>query len=143
MLVLGVLSFIQCLILLIIVDQYVGLPGNKLMLFISLFMCSLGGTSLGLLLSSVVGNEDKAVALVPLLIIPQILFSEILIPSDLHQGITVWIEKMMLVKWGYESMKQITGSTINYGIITQDICILLLFTIAFLIISIASMKISE
>ena len=143
MFVLGVLSFIQCLILLIIVDQYVGLPGNKLMLFISLFMCSLGGTSLGLLLSSVVGNEDKAVALVPLLIIPQILFSEILIPSDLHQGITILIEKMMLVKWGFESMKQITAATINYGIIVQDICILLLFTMAFLIISIISMKISE
>ena len=142
-LVLGVLSFIQCLILMIIVDQYIGLSGNKLLLFVSLFMCSLAGTALGLLLSSLVGNEDKAVALVPLLVIPQILFSEILIPTDLHQGITLWMEKMMIVKWGYEGMKQITCSTPDYVIIFQDLSLLLIFTIIFQIISIIAMKLSR
>ena len=143
MIVLGVLSFIQCLVLLIIVDQYVGIVGSKLFLFISLFLCSTSGTALGLFLSSMVDNEDKAVALVPLLIIPQILFSEILIPTDLHQGITVWIEKTMLVKWGYMSMKELVDKTPDYMLIFQDYGILIVFTAVFFILSVISMKLSD
>jgi len=143
MIVLGILSFIQCLILLVVVDYYLGLPGNKLFLFIFLFMCSISGTAMGLFLSSIVDNEDKAVALVPLLIIPQILFSEIIIPTDLHQGITVWVEKMMLVKWGYTGMKQITSATPDYSVIFQDMAILIIFTVLFFILSVISMKLSD
>jgi ABC-type multidrug transport system permease subunit len=140
-LILTILCFIQCLILLLIIDQYLALPGNKFMIFLALFMCSVSGTGLGLFLSSIVDNEDKAIALVPLLIIPQILFSEILIPSDLHQGITIWIEKTMIVKWGFESIKEIVSTNCDIFVAIKYMILLACFTFIFTTGSIISLKI--
>ncbi len=131
--VLAILNILQCIMLITIVNLYIHLLGSKLLIFLSLFFCSLAGVAIGLLISAITNSVDKAVGLVPLVVIPQILFSEFAIPQDYHKGITLYIEKLMAVKWGYECIREIVSATPSYWIIVQGNLILFVFTLLFLI----------
>ena len=73
-------------------------------LFIGLFFTMLCGTCLGLLISSVVRRSDYAVGLVPLVIIPQIIFSEFTISADQFRGLSEVLFTAMPSRWAYESL---------------------------------------
>lgn len=68
------------------------------------------GTCLGLLISSLVKRSDHAVGLVPLVIIPQIVFSEFTISGDQFQGWTKWVYQAMPTRWPYETLVEL-GAT--------------------------------
>lgn len=55
-----------------------GVPGSYLLALLNLYLTGLGGAALGLVISSVAGNSDKAMSLVPLALLPQILFAGVL-----------------------------------------------------------------
>jgi hypothetical protein len=87
--VLSVLSFIQVLMLLVIVHFFAlrsgdnteqgyiigGVPGGFWLPLLNLQLTSMAGVGIGLFISSVVNNSDKAMSLVPIALIPQVLFS--------------------------------------------------------------------
>ncbi|MCB9557110.1 MAG: FHA domain-containing protein [Deltaproteobacteria bacterium] len=52
-----------------------GVPGSFGQHFLNLYLTALNGIGLGLLASAIARNSDKAMSLVPLLLIPQVLFS--------------------------------------------------------------------
>lgn len=141
--ILVILNFIQCLFLLIITHYYVHIPGNKLLIFLTLYLCSIAGTTLGLFISSLVNNVDKAVGLVPLFIIPQILFSEFSLPKELLSGVTTYIEKLMIAKWCYEAIQHITAPEPNYLIILRNDVILILFGLILFFLSVIVLEMKE
>ena len=63
----------------------------------------LAGVSLGLLVSSIVNSPDKAIALVPILLIPQVLFSGIF--GEL-KGTQKAFGEVMISKWSYNLLKK-------------------------------------
>ncbi|MCP4396848.1 MAG: ABC transporter permease [bacterium] len=138
--ILAMLGFVQCLALLLIVNYQIHLLGNKLLLFASLYACSMAGTSLGLLISAVMNSQDKAVGMVPLVMIPQILFSEFALPKDLHEGLTKYLERLMFVGWGYENFKQIVTPEPDYLTILRNIGVLALFGGFFFYVTIVVLK---
>lgn len=73
-------------------------------LIINLIASTVCGTCLGLLISAVVNRSDYAVGLVPLVILPQILFSEFAIKEDQFAGVSETIYTLMPSRWGYESL---------------------------------------
>ena len=87
--VLAVLAFLQVLMLLIIVDSFAlqsgenidsnfiigGVPGGFLNNLMNLQLTAMTGVGIGLFISSIVNNSDKAMSIVPLALIPQVLFS--------------------------------------------------------------------
>jgi hypothetical protein len=87
--VLAVLAFVQVVMLLTIVDaialsggenvdnNYIigGVPGNFFINLLNLQLTAMTGVGIGLLISSIVSNSDKAMSIVPLVLIPQVLFS--------------------------------------------------------------------
>ena len=89
-LVLQLLALVQVAILLLIVD-YLGpprqtvaggvvvilgaVPGSYALALVNLYLTALGGIGLGLVISSIAGNSDKAMSLVPIALLPQILFA--------------------------------------------------------------------
>jgi ABC transport system ATP-binding/permease protein len=91
LLVLQALALVQVAILLLMVDwlgpprqlgngvSYAvilgGLPGSYPLALVNLYLTALNGIGLGLLISSLAGNSDKAMSLVPLALLPQILFA--------------------------------------------------------------------
>ena len=58
--VLALLGFVQCLLLVVLVDSQVALKGGPFLHFVILLAASLAGTSMGLALSAVSGTADRA-----------------------------------------------------------------------------------
>lgn len=76
---LSVLSSIQCLIMMGILMLTHEHEGSVWLHTLSLFLASWCGVAGGLIISSVAGNEDKAMSVVPLTLIPQIILAGVMV----------------------------------------------------------------
>ena len=72
---LGILTFIQSFLLLLIVKQMTGLVGSfEIQLFVLAFT-SFAGIALGLFISTVAGTSERAMTVLPIILIAQAIFS--------------------------------------------------------------------
>jgi ABC transport system ATP-binding/permease protein len=78
----------------------------QLGIFISTFLTLVASFSLGLLVSAVVKNSNQANGALPLLLLPQIIFSGVLFKLE---GVGVFISYLMLSRWAIGSY----GTIIN------------------------------
>lgn len=78
------------------------------MLYISLVAGSIAGIAMGLMISAVAPNPDRASILVPLVLIPQIIFGGPLINTG-GNFLVQWISQLMVTKWTWRSL----GSTLR------------------------------
>jgi len=95
--VLSVLVFLQCLVLALLT------PFQFFQAYWPLLLCGLAGVAMGLCISAIVDSPDKAIALVPIILIPQVLFSGIFGELD---GVRKTIGEVMISKWSYNLMKK-------------------------------------
>jgi ABC-type multidrug transport system ATPase subunit len=132
--VLSVLCAVQCVTLLAIVSPLVGLEAQSGALFATLFLTTLCGMMMGLVVSSLVDNSDKAMAIVPILLIPQVIFAGGI------KALTGWPEFighwLIISYWSFEAML----NSLSADVITilkpvhpwrQDVVSLLLFLLVF------------
>jgi hypothetical protein len=101
--VLGVVSALQCLIMLGIVWWPLSLEGSFGMHYLVLLMTSLVGLGMGLTLSALVRSAEAAVALVPLLLIPQIILGGVIMPVHEMNKPMHLLSNLMAARWGYEA----------------------------------------
>lgn len=102
--VLGVLCFIQSVLLTITVVIFVGYPEQgKLLpdfpileLYITTVLTMLSAMTLGLFVSALSGNPDRAITLAPIFLVPQILFSGIACELD---NIGEMISEFVTCRW--------------------------------------------
>jgi pSer/pThr/pTyr-binding forkhead associated (FHA) protein/ABC-type multidrug transport system ATPase subunit len=105
--VLGLVCAIQCGMLLGIVYPALGFEGNVLALYGILLLSSLAGVGMGLTLSAVVRSGEASIALVPLLLIPQIVLGGIIMPiHELNAPMQV-LSSAMISRWGSEAALRI------------------------------------
>ena len=133
--VLGLLCSVQIFLYTMIVWKFVDVKVAVGWLGIVLLFTAMCGTCLGLLISSLVKRPDYAVALVPLVIIPQLVFSEFAIPKDQFEGVSKILFKLMPTRWGYESLLRFGASEIKYFEGLAHILPLITFGILFLAIA--------
>lgn len=98
--VLSALIAMQCFVLALLT------PADFLNAYGPLLLCGLAGIGLGLLVSAIVDSPDKAIALVPILLIPQVLFSGIF--GELR-GFQRTVGEVMISKWSYNLLKKEFG----------------------------------
>ena len=72
---------------------------------------------------------------VPVAIIPQIVFSKFVLPENTLKGAALKIEKLMVVKWGFEALKDCKRGEIAYGDYTVSMLILIGLGLMFLILT--------
>ncbi len=101
--VLGVLCLIQSAILVLAVngvapfDKGILLPG-VLEVYITMALTSLAGLMLGLTVSALAPNNDRAVSFIPIILIPQVIFSGIIFKID---GPALQLfSSLFAVRWG-------------------------------------------
>jgi ABC-type multidrug transport system ATPase subunit/pSer/pThr/pTyr-binding forkhead associated (FHA) protein len=110
-LVLSMLCLVQTIVLLAILAVKVDLPSSgvimwgPLELWISIMLASFAAMGIGLLISASVGNPDRAQSLVPIVLIPQLIF--IGGPNSGTAG--QWLSYLTVTRWASEAMKITAG----------------------------------
>ncbi len=104
--VLAGLGAVQVILLQGAVEWHLQLRGPMPLELLALFGASLAGTGLGLLVSAVATTQERAVFAVPLLLLPQILFSQLAIPKDLYSDVVAALEKAMPVHWAFRVFEE-------------------------------------
>ena len=99
--VLSGLVAVQAVLLQGAVEWSLALRGPYLVQTLSLWLAGMAGVGLGLGASALARRQEQAVALVPMLLIPQILFSEFAIPAELYGRVVEIVEKFMPVRWAW------------------------------------------
>ncbi|MGH8557147.1 MAG: ABC transporter permease, partial [Methylococcales bacterium] len=100
---LTMLCLVQCLVLLVIVRVMQPLSGTFFPQASVLFLAALAATTMGLTISAFVDSNDKAVAIVPILLIPQAVLSNAVTPLA---GAGEWFGKLTMISyWAYDGMK--------------------------------------
>jgi ABC transport system ATP-binding/permease protein len=107
--VLARLAIAQVLLLQMAVEWSIGLRGPFLIQTLALWGCSLCGVVLGLLVSALSRAQERAVGAVPLLILPQILFSDLAIPRTHFTTLVAMIENCMPVRWSHKVFVQLAA----------------------------------
>lgn len=102
--VLGALSAVQCFLLLGLTYPALSLQGSFLHLFAVLWLTAMVGVAMGLTVSATVRSGEAAVALVPILLIPQILLGGVLVPADSFSKPVRVLASVMASRWAYEAM---------------------------------------
>jgi ABC transport system ATP-binding/permease protein len=101
--ILGVLCLVQSAIMVIAVNwiapiqQGILLPA-PLEVYITMALTSLAGLMIGLTISAIVSNNDRAVSLIPIVLIPQLVFSGLLF--NLNGPVLQIIGALFAVRWG-------------------------------------------
>ena len=104
---LSALALIQCALLLTVVESLADLPGTSLDRLWTLFLAAFGSTLMGLTISTLVNSNDKAVAMVPILLIPQVILSGAVV--SLGAATEVAAKFSMISYWGFDAMKSTLG----------------------------------
>ncbi len=104
--VLGAIALVQCVAFLVILDLWFGIPGRFALLMAGMALASLVGILLGLALSAVVGTADRAMTLLPILLIPQVLFTIPSVQMDM-KGEAGLVARAMPTWWGYDLLRRV------------------------------------
>ena len=123
--VLAALGAIQVILLQGTVEWHLQLRGPMPLELLALFGASVAGTGLGLLVSALATTQERAVFAVPLLLLPQILFSELAIPSDLYSDAVATLEKVMPVHWAFRVFEESTALEPRWHMVALSLVILL------------------
>ena len=108
-LILTILSFIQVVLLVTIINIFVPLKIDLIRTIFLIFLTSLSGLSIGLLISSLAKSSAQALAIVPIVLLPMIIFAGGMIPiKDMPTNITkidaYRISMLMPTRWSLEEI---------------------------------------
>jgi hypothetical protein len=116
-LVLSLLVIAQSAALLAVVGRNVHFPASGVLLdgtwelYVTTTLTALAGLSLGLAISAWAKTADRAISVVPLVLIPQILFSGVLFPFGSGISTTRILSWFTVSRWAMDAY----GTTVNLG----------------------------
>jgi ABC-type multidrug transport system ATPase subunit len=106
LLVLSGLAAVQCVLFFVILDRWFGIPGNPLLLLGAMLLASVVGILLGLAVSALVTSADRAMTLLPIILIPQVLFTSPSVQLDMH-GPAGLVARAMPTWWSYDLLRRV------------------------------------
>ncbi len=121
--VLGLISVLQAVVLYytatsrqqVPLDDGVLLPSGPLEFMVFLTLIGLASVGIGLVISGLVRDANKAMAALPIVLIPVILFSGLLIPTSGNAGIE-WLSWVNPIQWGS------SGTAVVADVLTNEGC---------------------
>lgn len=128
---------LQCVLLTGIVQHFVPMKVNVLVVGVTILLCALAGTSVGLLISALVRTPDKAVMMVPLVVIPQILFSELILPGGALHNWTQSLQKLMPVHWGFQLLDTVRADESLWTVLGSGATLLIIILVGWLMTTFA------
>ncbi|RNE90766.1 FHA domain-containing protein [Marichromatium sp. AB31] len=108
---LALLCLLQCASFLAIVTLMLGFEGPFLERLATLFLAGLAATCMGLAVSALVNSNDKAIAALPLLLIPQFILSNSVVALS---GVTEQVARFSVIAyWGLDAMRATLDETLR------------------------------
>ena len=137
----GALAVIQTLVIIFFSIKILNitLVGSIWYVIIINLLCALVALSLGILLSTFASSEFQMVQFIPIVIIPQVFFSGIF-PME---GMANWLQaisKIMPMYYAADALKGVMYKGVGFSEIYQDLLILALFAIVFIVLNIVALK---
>ncbi|HXZ05225.1 MAG TPA: ABC transporter permease, partial [Ktedonobacteraceae bacterium] len=101
--ILGILCLLQCAVLVLAVNWVAPIQQGILLpapfeVYITMALTSLAGLMIGLTVSAIAPNNDRAVTLIPIILIPQVIFAGLLFKLD--GPVLQAIGALFAVRWG-------------------------------------------
>lgn len=106
--VLSTLGALQAVLLLAAAGSLMHLPAGptaKILEFLALALTSAAASALGLLISTFAKSAQGAVVIVPILLIPQVVFSKLLLQEAVDRPVPKAIHRLTLTKWCYSALE--------------------------------------
>ena len=109
--ILSVFAMIQATVLFAVVSFFTELPGSWIQQWVVLLATSVVGVSIGLFISSIAGTSERAMTVLPILLVAQAIFSGGLARME---GLTLWIAKTSVpAYWGLDGIKSSLPTDLN------------------------------
>ena len=151
---LAVICVIQAALLLCVVTSLIALPGEFLARLGLLTLTAFAATTMGLAISSFVDSNDKAIGLVPILLIPQVVLSNAVARLD---GISRWVAKFTMVSyWAYDALKSTLSAAVLavtdasgaavvpvLGSFGQSVCVIALMAASFIALALLGLRLKD
>ena len=137
--ILAWIGLAQVLMLQIAVEWRLALRGPFLIQTAAMWGASLCGNGLGLLVSAVARTQERAVGMVPLLILPQILFSDFAIPRESCGRAVEIIEWFMPVRWAYRVFSGAAESDPSWLTVAGSLAVLPIYAVVLSLLVIAAL----
>ncbi len=144
--VLSVVSAVQMVLLLVAQAHLMHLPGvgTKILMFFALWLTAIAATGLGLAISAFSRNTYMAVILVPVLLIPQIVFSKVVLgDTGIAKQVPSVVEKITLTKWGFQALETARNTDTDEWTFIAGMAILFAQLCIFLFIAALKLKTDE
>ena len=143
--VLAGVCVVQMVLLLVTQASLMHLPagvGNHIGLAVALTLAATCATGLGLTISAFARSTYVAVLLVPILIIPQIVFTEVVLKGGIDRQIPELVEKVTITKWGYEALHMV-GRDGPWTTFAGSVAMMLLLLAVFLGVAAFKLKLED
>lgn len=137
--VLAGLGLLQVVLLQFAVEWKIGLRGPMVPQLLALFLASVAGTGLGLIVSALSSRQERAVGAVPLLLLPQILFSKFAIPEERFGDLMRVVEKAMPVRWSFEVFEEGAATSPAWLSVTGALLALAMLALVFHLLAVVAM----
>jgi hypothetical protein len=109
LLVSSLLGLLQCAASLAVLDAWYGIPGHPVLLLAALWITAGTGVLLGLAVSAAARTVDRAMTLLPIVLIPQVLFTFPAVQLDM-KGPAAVVARAMPTWWAYDLLRRIALS---------------------------------
>jgi ABC transport system ATP-binding/permease protein len=104
--VLAGFCFLQGIILLSIIYTSINMEGNFFSMFGLFFFTAMGSLFLGLTISAIVDSQEKAMTIVPIVLLPQIIFAGALFKLN---GLSEYLSYLTICRWSFEAFLELEG----------------------------------
>jgi len=129
--VISAITIVENLLFVAVLDIFINFPIPFYFVFGFSSLISILGIGIGILISSWSDNSDKALIALPLILIPQLILSGVLVEFDKMSDIARKISNFTPLKWAFEYLNKIM--VWNDNRILEFSGIVLIFTVIFII----------
>ena len=109
--VLGTICLLQSAILVGIVHSVDPFPSAFIAakIYLTILLTAWAGLMMGLLISAIVTNNELATSLIPLILLPQVIFSGTLFPLTEQYPFLQWLAALFPIRWSMAALGSIVG----------------------------------
>jgi ABC-2 type transport system permease protein len=125
---------------LVVLDLYNA--GSVWLIFGIEVLLALAAVNLGIFLSTFARNEFQAVQFIPLVVVPQVLLSGLLVPVDAEPEWLQWISNVLPLTYAVDALREVMlrGADLATAVIQRDIAVLAGFCVLVIVAAAATLR---